>query len=255
MEKHKYEAYVATNLLTGDTYVGITRKGLKARWTQHLYHTKTSPRSYFHRAMAKYGVDNFSVQVVASAMGNEDAFCLERKLIQQYAPKYNLTNGGEATKGRRVPKEVYDRIAAKNRGKKRTPEMNAANSERKKRQLEENPEYKAKALSALEKARNAPGFRDKQKAAVSISSRNRVWRAESRRKLSEASKGTNRHSEAVRKQVAAKRCKMVECTTLNTIFDSVIEAGEMTGVHYSQVSKVCRGERKRANGLEFIFCN
>lgn len=254
-EKNLPEIYLAENRINGKAYVGLTRRGVNARWTQHKYLARTNPKSYFHRALAKYGADNFSVAHIATAIASEYAFELERQLIQQYSPEYNLTNGGESTMGRRVPKEIYAVIAAKNRGKKRTPEMNAANSARKKQQLATNPEYLQKALAALEKGRNNLDRKENQRLAVIKAGTGRKWTAEARAKFIAARTGMPiRKTEAVIASNERKK-RPVECITLNTVFDSVIEAGEMTGVHFSHISKVCRGERKRAGGLEFIFCN
>ena len=58
--------------------------------------------------------------------------------------------------------------------------------------------------------------------------------------------------EAVAKMGISKQ-KMVECTTLNTIFDSASNAAENLGIHVSTISKACLGKLKTAHGLTFEY--
>ena len=48
-------------------------------------------------------------------------------------------------------------------------------------------------------------------------------------------------------------CKPVLCITTGQIFASGYDAAEITGVHQSCISAVCRGKQKVANGMEFCF--
>ena len=166
------------------------------------------------------------------------------------APEFNQTAGGEFTKGRRVVPEAVRRIAASNRGKKRTPEQNAANSARKKK-LMEDPAARAAATARLFSAR-ADINEEKRLEAVRASHAVRVWSDESRAKLSASCMG-RRYGPEVLARMAATKSKPVECTTLHATFDSVSEAAEATGVDLAGISRVCRGQSPHAGGLHFRF--
>ena len=62
-----------------------------------------------------------------------------------------------------------------------------------------------------------------------------------------------RHGADVIERMARAKDKPVECIELATVFDSVSEAAEFTGLSISGVSSVCRKKRNSANGLHFNF--
>lgn len=93
--------YKITNLVNGKCYIGITTN-LEYRWHCH----KTAPscpslKSPLYSAMRKYGIDNFSFEIVEE--GIQDIITLgekERYYIKKYHSHisengYNLTWGGE----------------------------------------------------------------------------------------------------------------------------------------------------------------
>jgi group I intron endonuclease len=91
--------YRITNQLSGKVYIGQSNS--KRRWSQHLYFAKYPERTgqYIHRAMAKYGSENFIYEVIATCRTQKDANILEDVLIQQYDSRnnnkgYNLNAGG-----------------------------------------------------------------------------------------------------------------------------------------------------------------
>lgn len=243
--------YQATNLVDGKTYIGITRKGLETRCKQHFWKAETNPVSYFHRAIAKHGRKAFQFQAIATCLSADVATAVERDLIADRKPEYNQTNGGEWTAGKRVGREVVERIKAANTGKRRTPEQNQAMSRIKREQFAQRPEYRAAVLESIRKAA-ASVDRAKQRAAASKSSSGRKWSEESRAKLSQSHKGI-RHSPEVIARIAAKKCRAVECTTFATVFDSASEAAEMLGVHVASVCKVAKGQLPHVRCYKFIY--
>jgi group I intron endonuclease len=242
--------YLVTNLINGKRYVGLTRFNLKKRWREHRYHAKTGLRSYFYSAMRKCGVENFSVTPIASCLSVFVASEVEREVIKTHKPEYNRTNGGEFTVGKRVPREVVERIIAKNTGLKRTPKMNAANSAQAKARHAYDSVYRQKILASLEKAR-ANCDQEKRKTAVGKSAHERVWSVESRAKLSNSRKGI-RHTQVVLDQIAEKHKKPVECITLGVTFDSILEASAHLRISNSAIGRACAGIRqKTAGGMQF----
>lgn len=86
---------------SGKRYVGITSRQPKARWGKNGCRYKNQ---YFQRAIAKYGWDNIDHEVIAVELTLFEANCLEMELISKYksndpAYGYNITSGGDGTKG------------------------------------------------------------------------------------------------------------------------------------------------------------
>jgi group I intron endonuclease len=85
--------YKVTNLTNGKTYVGKTTKTLDERMIRHSYDARyeTAP-TYFHKALLKYGVESFRIELLEECGGNGDE--QERHWIAELHPNYNLTAGG-----------------------------------------------------------------------------------------------------------------------------------------------------------------
>lgn len=95
--------YKITNLLNNKVYIGQTTQGNK-RWLKHKFYAKDPDRTgqYIHYAMAKYGVDNFVFEFIATSFTQIDADKAEAQIIQQYNSRdkqfgYNLKPGGGTT--------------------------------------------------------------------------------------------------------------------------------------------------------------
>src|SRR5271170_4157039 len=91
--------YKITNQFNGKVYVGQTVDN-KKRWKAHKsYARQEKPVQYIHRAMAKYGVDNFTYEVIDFAANQWQADCLETNYIQRHNSRskehgYNVASGG-----------------------------------------------------------------------------------------------------------------------------------------------------------------
>lgn len=102
--------YKIINQLNGKVYIGQTIDD-KRRWISHKSFAKqTEPVQYIHRAMAKYGIENFIFEVIATCRTQEDANEVEKILIIQYNSQdkemgYNISHGGDPSWNRGLPKE------------------------------------------------------------------------------------------------------------------------------------------------------
>lgn len=85
--------YIATNLITGDQYVGQTKQPPHVRFRAHEVSSR-NPKTKFHRAVADTQYKNFYFEVVASAPTREGLNATEKTVIAQYSPTYNSTCGG-----------------------------------------------------------------------------------------------------------------------------------------------------------------
>ena len=85
--------YKITNEVNGKIYIGKTTKTIEERFQKHLYTTNGGSKTYLHRAIRKYGADNFSLKTLEVVKGDID----EREIhwISNLNPDYNMTTGGE----------------------------------------------------------------------------------------------------------------------------------------------------------------
>ena len=83
-----------------------------------------------------------------------------------------------------------------------------------------------------------------------------------KKKISEALKGIDRageknsmygkhHSEDTKNKLMLKNGIKIKCVEKNIIYNSMSEAERMTGIPNSNISKVCKGERKTAGGYHW----
>ena len=101
MEQRKTICYVATLNDSGRRYVGITKRGLKARRSQHERDaTNKSLDGPFHDALRGYGKDAFTWEVVAE--GKDSVIrLLEHALIERLGT--NQLGGFNAVGGYALP--------------------------------------------------------------------------------------------------------------------------------------------------------
>lgn len=95
-----YTIYMATCLVNGKRYVGITKQGLAKRKRRHLYLAQKGNTgcNRLYDAIRKYGEDSFQWQSIATAETEKEAFKIERALIKKirkFSEEYNVTDGGE----------------------------------------------------------------------------------------------------------------------------------------------------------------
>lgn len=86
--------YKITNIITQDFYIGKTIKSAEERFLQHIYSSRYGSNTHLHRALRKYGSENFIVETIESV---EREFLSERERfhIHNLHPKYNMTEGGD----------------------------------------------------------------------------------------------------------------------------------------------------------------
>lgn len=95
--------YKVTNKINNCVYVGQTSKTLSKRWSQHIkesYEALDGTRKsfpYFHRAIIKYGVENFYPEVIEECDNNilDEREQYWIKYFNSYQNGYNATVGGQ----------------------------------------------------------------------------------------------------------------------------------------------------------------
>ena len=95
--------YIARNRKNGKSYVGKTTYSFEIRKKAHIREClKENPKTHFHKALRKWGLDTFEWEIVETAESEEELNVLEQFYIgkeNSYANGYNQTLGGEGQKG------------------------------------------------------------------------------------------------------------------------------------------------------------
>jgi group I intron endonuclease len=111
--------YKITNTINTKVYIGQTVKCIKARFGEHVSHAKNGYRmTAIHRAIRKYGKENFTIEQIDAADSKEELNIKEEYWIKFHkcvSPNgYNLKNGGNNNS---LAKESVDKIKKKIRNK------------------------------------------------------------------------------------------------------------------------------------------
>lgn len=217
MSENNCAVYVHINLINGKKYVGITTQNPpERRWSNgNGYKDNT----HFTRAIKKYGWSNFCHFILYRDVPIKIAKNIEEMLIREhmsYDPRfgYNKTYGGELEK---PTKETLMKISGENSPSKR-PDVRKKMSEARKEYYKNNPEAR---IEARKKAINQWSDPKKREELLKLK------------------------TEQFGKPVIRFDKNTGEITGL---YESVREAGRITGVDHSYIIKVCKFEREAAGG-------
>lgn len=123
------EVYRVTNKKNGKIYIGITIQGFWTRWLHHLYEARSGSQFPIHRAIRKYGEENFqieSIEVIEEGdyddLQNKEIFWIA--LFDSYNDRngYNATLGGDGGFGMKHSDETKEKIRQKALGRVVTEE-------------------------------------------------------------------------------------------------------------------------------------
>ena len=112
--------YKITNNINGKFYIGKTSRTINWRFSTHKS-ASISPKNYFHRALKKYGVENFSIICIKEVREADDIDILEKHYIEWLKPDYNLKEGGQGGRHSDISRERMSK-SQKGIGRTRTPE-------------------------------------------------------------------------------------------------------------------------------------
>ena len=232
--------YKITNQINNKIYIGQTIKQRPTdRFSQHRYIARhldnQESNSYLHKAMNKYGVNNFIFETIEE-IDNEKLNEREKFWIAYYdciAPKgYNLTIGGEGTPGYSRVQSLEEREKRKQSNKlfyENNPEALKILQERTKK-LWENEEYRNKVVKSnkkfalehpnLNKGENNPMYGKKH--------------------TEEALKKIQAHA-ATRKIKIAKLDK--DSLEILCVYDGIKDAEKDLGISHGWISKAARQDK------------
>lgn len=122
-----FHVYKVLNNVNRKIYVGKT-SNIEGRWFVHINESKNKCFYPLHKAIKKYGENNFTISIVESYDLEEDALKREIFWIEEYKTNickygneygYNLTAGGEGISGYSHTEETKNKISKSLTGIKR----------------------------------------------------------------------------------------------------------------------------------------
>ena len=109
--------YIVYNDINDKVYVGITVRKVHRRFHEHIYAAEAEKDNFqFHKAIRKYGSQNFHVDCLLSGIPIERLPLFEKACISRFKCGYNSTPGGDGT-GKEVTDEFRQKISELHKGK------------------------------------------------------------------------------------------------------------------------------------------
>ena len=108
-----YSIYKHTNKINGKSYIGQTKFNLEIRLKGHLKSVKAGSEYAFHRAIRKYGIENFQSEILEENISDILVEEKEQYWIKKYnsfGEGYNMTSGGEGTKNIIVKESTKEKL-------------------------------------------------------------------------------------------------------------------------------------------------
>lgn len=200
--------YKITNNINGKSYIGQTVRSVEVRIKEHIRKS-----CIMSRAFKKYGIENFTIEIIDSAYSEEELNKKEIYWISKFDTfknGYNLCEGGGQTSGYHHTEEA----------KKKMSNTRILKGD----QIGENNNFYGKHHS------------EEQRKKWSKQRRGRKLTDEWKQKISDNS--------SIKKKVINIDTKEV--------FNSVREAAEFYGLKDTHISRVCKGKRKRTGGFRWM---
>jgi len=106
--------YKHTNKINNKSYIGKTIFSMEERLAGHIKSSRNGSEYAFHRALRKYGVDNFTSEILESDIEESIISEREKYWIKKYKSfgklGYNMTIGGEGTQGIKVKESTKEKL-------------------------------------------------------------------------------------------------------------------------------------------------
>ncbi|MFJ5713265.1 GIY-YIG nuclease family protein [Neobacillus sp. NPDC093127] len=99
--------YIIRNKINNKVYIGQTIQNPSERFKQHKKLAKSGSDQYLHRAMRRYGINNFFIEILEDLVEDKQLNQKEEQYISQfnsYGSGYNMNPGGQ--KWKRKPIDI-----------------------------------------------------------------------------------------------------------------------------------------------------
>ena len=275
--------YKVKNLINGKIYIGQTIRTLDQRKKDHFKHIRAGSNVYFHKALRKYGDNNFEWKIIDKAENIEELNDLEIRYIKEYnsfidyddSNGYNMTEGGMNSRPSEITKQILREYALEqfkhghpNKGKtlEEIHGKDKANEIKKKlrnanlgKSLSRDTKIKIKKSNLGKSVTDK--FREKMRDIVT----GRKHNQETRDKISKSLIGNKRHlghthSKATREQISKSRrdqpahnrmkvCQINKEGNVIKIWDTITEAQQTLNIY--NISKAINGQQNTAGGFRW----
>ena len=192
--------YMATNRVNGKEYIGQTVGSLVKRKSQHMTATMSHiDNSYFHKAIRKYGIDNFKWKIIHKCNDADFLNRLEIFYIGYYdtfiGNGYNLTLGGGGRFGYKISDETRKKLSIARIGKDSPMygKKHSAETKRKMSEAQKGKKQSAETRRKISKAGKGRKHSNETKRKMSEAGKGRKHTEESKQKMSIAQSGKNHH--------------------------------------------------------------
>lgn len=186
-----YSIYKIVNKINGKVYVGFTSKPQPIkRWIEHISCSKLNPKTKLHKAIKKYGKDNFEFSVIYQSREKCDTLLhKEPYFIKEYNSfsnsGYNMTCGGEGSLGtKRIPwnkgktgiysKETLEKLSKNAKNRKVSPRLGTKHSLKSKNKMSVSASNRVKHPS-LKRVTTPHGTFNSMKAAAVFYKKSPSW--------------------------------------------------------------------------------
>ena len=219
--------YKITNQVNGKFYVGKTMKSLPTRFYNHCYDAiNRNSTSYFHRAIRKYGKENFiieEIELCGDNLGNREIFW-----ISKLNPHYNKTLGGDGGMlGYSHTEKTRQLLSLKRKGKFLGEENPFYNQTHTKEQKEK--------WSKMRKGQPSPcGFAGK----------------------SHKEESKSKTSQTLKNNPNVKRTKVFQYDIEGNFlreFQSISDASKFVGTNPSNIKYTCEGKFNHCKGYRWSY--
>lgn len=229
-----YTVYCHENKINGKKYFGITKDEPKRRWSGGHGYKRSR---YFNFAIQKYGWENFDHKIVKDGLTKDEAFDLEKELIEKYKTTddrfgYNISEGGQSGAAGVCQSE-------ETREKRRTSMLGRKQSEETRRKMSE--------------AAKGRTFSEETRKKMSEAAKGKIMSEETRRKIGDAARGRKHSEETKRILSEAHAKKKVYCVETKIVYNGIREAAKETGLFATNICAVCKGKHKHTKGYHFMY--
>lgn len=206
--------YKATNVATGEVYIGATTISLHERINDHYNKATKNCGHKFQNAIREYGFESFIWEQIDTGINTDELALKEKYYIQKFD---SFNNGYNSDRGGGFKKTIYQYNL--------TGELEST-------------------FQSLEEASKSSSISEESISHACVGDR----------KTSNGFYWTYTSTFNLKEDIRKKKVVQYdfEGKTLN-VFDSIIEASKQTEINKSSIAKCCRGERKKAGNFIWKF--
>lgn len=206
--------YKATNVATGEVYIGATTISLHERINDHYNKATKNCGHKFQNAIREYGFESFIWEQIDTGINTDELALKEKYYIQKFD---SFNNGYNSDRGGGFKKTIYQYNL--------TGELEST-------------------FQSLEEASKSSSISEESISHACVGDR----------KTSNGFYWTYTSTFNLKEDIRKKKVVQYdfEGKALN-VFDSIIEASKQTEINKSSIAKCCRGERKKAGNFIWKF--